>query len=250
MTEAVRPAGARRVASQEHQADRQRVRESHADGVFCRRPGIGIAMPSGSDTGEMLTHRPESQPPLRLVLRDRTADLHLRAERSLGVPATLTSLERYRSLLMLLLGFYAPLERALARFTQWSHLGLAVSQRYRTPLLAADLTRLEVPLATVPACRSLPQLSSFDRAVGAMYVMEGATLGGRVVVRVARSKLGPIPGSFFDGYGLRTATMWREFTDALAKHDAAGADRDEVVTGAIATFRSLESWIDDAGWSR
>ncbi len=188
--------------------------------------------------------------PLRLLLKRETAELHRRVERAVGAPTTLTSLDRYLAMLKLWLGFYAPLEAALETFTRWSELGLCLEERRKTPLLEADLTRLGARSSTVSACWRLPALSSFERALGAMYVLEGATLGGQIIVRGARRTLGPIPATFLDGYGAATGRMWREFTDALARYDEVGGDASEVAVGAALAFRSLEQWTVDARWTR
>jgi heme oxygenase len=61
-------------------------------------------------------------------------------------------------------------------------------------------------------------------ALGLLYVLEGATLGGQLL----RRRLGPALGlteerglAFFTAYGAEVGPMWRAFADALARFDAA-----------------------------
>ena len=56
--------------------------------------------------------------------------------------------------------------------------------------------------------------------LGAMYVMEGSTLGGRYIARHVEEALGLLPGrgnAYFQGHGEKTGSMWREVTAVLGE---------------------------------
>jgi heme oxygenase len=86
----------------------------------------------------------------------------------------------------------------------------------------------------------LPELPSFARALGALYVLEGATLGARVILRDLESRMRiAIFGAtrFFGGRGDSVEPMWTTFRSAV---DGFGQERPElradVVSGAERTL--------------
>lgn len=77
-------------------------------------------------------------------------------------------------------------------------------------------------------------------ALGALYVMEGSTLGGKVIGKALRRLPNwPISApSYFDPYGSATGSMWSAFQDYL--DSALEADADAVIVGAQRTFALLQ----------
>ena len=56
--------------------------------------------------------------------------------------------------------------------------------------------------------------------LGAMYVMEGSTLGGRFLARHVETVLGLAPGrgdAYFQGHGEATGALWREVTARISE---------------------------------
>jgi heme oxygenase len=55
--------------------------------------------------------------------------------------------------------------------------------------------------------------ANLNFAVGCLYVLEGATLGGQFISRhLATLGIGPANGGlFFHGYGAKTGEMWKSF---------------------------------------
>jgi heme oxygenase len=78
-------------------------------------------------------------------------------------------------------------------------------------------------------------------------VLEGSALGGRLVLRAARARLGDdLPVSFFGSVGReRLGADWRALRTALDRHGArhGGAGCQAVVDGAHATFTSMSRWL-------
>lgn len=55
--------------------------------------------------------------------------------------------------------------------------------------------------------------------LGALYVFEGSTLGGRFLAKQVEAALGLVPGqgsAYFQGHGAATGPMWREVTEQIA----------------------------------
>ena len=156
-------------------------------------------------------------------------------------------LAHYRRLLERYFAFYAPVEAQLAGVLCPAPLdGLNFEARRKLPLLRADLASLGGPSAdTLPVCDALPPLDTPAQAMGCMYVLEGATLGGMVIGRHVQRTLGLTPHSgarFFHGNGARTAEVWRAFRAVLAGFATSPATADAVVKSANDTFKSLRYW--------
>lgn len=85
--------------------------------------------------------------------------------------------------------------------------------------------------------------------LGCLYVIEGATLGGRVITRHLQNQLGTTPdsgGAFFDGYGAETGSRWKAFCTMLSQYADHSADEDRqaaIVAGANRTFETLTHWL-------
>jgi len=123
---------------------------------------------------------------------------------------------------------------AVRAWDDWSatHVPAALASllkgRHRSPLIESDLIVLN---AEIPATRSgdSASLAAYlegdegQRAaafLGAMYVIEGSTLGGQYIARHAEQTLHLAPGqgdAYFRGYGDRTGSMWRDFKAVLAE---------------------------------
>ena len=113
-------------------------------------------------------------------------------------------------------GLFAALTAGLSR--QWV---AALGVRPKFPALCADIEAngLRVP-ASVPVVVVTPADGtpvSLSTAVGGLYVLEGATLGGRLIVRQLRRQLGGqlIGASFLDFHGDQAAAAWKGFSRAL-----------------------------------
>lgn len=196
-------------------------------------------------------------------LRSATAPAHERVEGRL-FPSSLDDLASYRGMLAVLLTLHEPLEHAFAAEPGFADLGIDLDERRKVSSLRHDLAGLDARLA-VPEPRPAPALTaaapavpptpltSLPAALGAFYVLEGSTLGGRFLLPEVRARLGDVPTSFFAGYGDRTGRMWKQTRTALvrgvteAPHPPS-AER-ALVAGADATFTRLDALLDSVGWT-
>jgi hypothetical protein len=126
--------------------------------------------------------------------------------------------------------------------------GLALEQRVKTPLLARDLASLGMaprpPGAQTPA-PDLPRLRTPARAPGGLHVLEGATLGGKVIEREVHRRLGldrASGTSFFGAYGSQVLPRWRELC-AVIEREARTLGVDPIAESARATFDAIEEWL-------
>lgn len=206
--------------------------------------GVGLSCPSGVSSRLDIPAAP-----LSVQLRTRTARLHEQTEVLLGLPGKIQTLENYRGWLCRFLGLYEPLEHSLASFSEWHNHGLALSSPSQSDCLAADLVVLGIDPAGVSraAPTLLPHLPTFAHALGALYVLEGSTLGGQVILRDIEARIGPqITGAtrFFGGRGPAVGQTWQTFKTAL---DAFGRDcpplQGDVASGAESVFRAIAAWF-------
>lgn len=112
----------------------------------------------------------------------------------------------------------------------------------RNRLLASERTLLASPMDL-----ALPDLSTLDRRFGAAYVIEGSTLGGRVLLERWSADLPRSATRWLRGYGANTRRLWATFQDALDGHVSRHGSLPAVVQAARETFDSLHRWFHRSG---
>lgn len=177
-------------------------------------------------------------------LRRETAPEHAAIERASGILHQGLTCDEYRRYLERWFGFLAPLEAELQRLQVWSALGLNASERGKRQSLESDLGELGAIVCALPLA-GLPELRSVAEAVGSAYVIEGSTLGGRVLSRHVQTCLGAqVPRSFLEVYGHDTGHRWHAFRAALASYALGRETQDRVIAGAKCTFRTFTRWLE------
>lgn len=190
---------------------------------------------------------PQSASAVLTGLREATTVAHRELEARLPFLQADFTRPRYVRLLKAYYGFYHPLEQALC--AQPLPAALAYADRQKTAALAADLQALGLTCAQIeqlPRCRHLPRVGDTDSALGVLYVLEGATLGGQVLLRSVRAQLaiGTEDGaSFLDIYGAATGQRWRSFLAVLAAIEQP-VSRQRCIQAACATFALFHAWLD------
>jgi len=184
-------------------------------------------------------------------LREATHDAHERLEARIDILECASSFPTYKTLLKQFYGFYFLLEPRLADVIASELPTFDFEARRKVPLLAQDLGVLGMrrdQLDALPVCRALPAVEALPRALGCLYVMEGATLGGKIISRYLRERLdldATNGAAFFNGYGGETGRMWRAFGEMLTcwTEEETGADDALILQGANQTFAALEVWL-------
>lgn len=178
---------------------------------------------------------------LHLRLRAATAPAHEALERDLDWQARVSSLAGYRGLLARLRGFHAAWEPVIG--TALSD-GAFFDPRRRLDALDRDLAFLGLSaedIAGLDRARSL-SLDGPATAMGALYVLEGSTLGGRVIGRHIGATHG-LTGeglAYYSGHGARTGAMWAAFR---ARLDGYEEESEAVVAAANGTFDAMRVWL-------
>jgi len=152
----------------------------------------------------------------------------------------------YLAILARLWGFHQPVEAQLCALLQELEPELDLARRAKAGLLQRDLAGFGLPVEALPQCpwRLRPEPAF---AWGVLYVLEGATLGGRVILKRLEASLGLGPtggAAYYAGYGEETGAMWQRFRARLA---AVCEERphweDRILAGANAAFAQMDAWV-------
>ena len=185
------------------------------------------------------------------MLREETKDCHLGLEKSLDLVRNVTTHDAYRALLIRFFTIYEPLENAMGKSIDWDLVGWEFSAHLKAPWLQEDLLALGVAATEIvewPRCETVNMPDTFGAAIGCLYVVEGATLGGQMLAKQFRDTLGVTPergGRFFQGYGSATMPSWRAF-GSWADSQAALYNtelKEQAVRGARNTFNAFAQWL-------
>lgn len=159
-------------------------------------------------------------------LKGETADLHAQVEAKVLLQ-TEDDYRRYLSIMADMHDAYDVLFEKLPRDLVGKRLGRGAKAR-------SDCLRIGGTLRPTPP---KPPALDLSESLGALYVLEGSTLGGRVLLKELRKLHGDdIPTSYLEGYGSATSAMWKALASALDTHDAAHHDGDRIVAGAAKCF--------------
>lgn len=176
-------------------------------------------------------------------MREGTETEHHRVERHTVLrPLTTSSLstQQYARVIAAFIGFYAPLERHMRE--TWSHIDFP-NYRYqpRLPLLLEDQGAL--PICAVTPCTGAPEFTCEDELIGALYVLEGATQGGRVIAPLLLERLALTENTGARYFNLYRQHGWQEFRTMVGQCQR-NHDFDVAVAAARSTFQHLHSHLD------
>lgn len=195
--------------------------------------------------------------------QDGTARAHVKActdsahKRLHGVPqfdallrGTL-SLEDYADLMAVLSAFYQELDAVAASACQ-IYLNPAIPYRYRprSPLIGADVAAVRDRLGRHSASSQaeflrpdLPAIGSGAALAGLVYVVDGATLGGRLLNKSAARLLGAEDArgrSYWRWCDTHGAAQWKAALALIDRYGQEQSGRHEMAETALATFEALE----------
>ncbi len=186
-------------------------------------------------------------------LREATRQAHARIEGALPLLDPKLSRARYGAVVAAFFGFYVELEPRLLSAAGAHAADIELGRRAKVPMLRMDLQALgrsSIEIDALPRCVDLPHTITPSQALGVLYVVEGATLGGQVIGRNLGAALGlgaTNGAAFFAGYGDETRAMWKRFSEHIDSLDR--LDSEALIAAAIDTFERLRSWLVAAGKS-
>ena len=163
------------------------------------------------------------------TLKEQTALQHQQAE-DLIIPLLqkLEHFSQYQALLKMYLLFYGPVQ---ASIRQWITPQILpdILERDHSGLLLQDLD-----INSAPHFNESLSFQNEGEALGALYVLEGSTLGGQVIAKMLRksSFIPPHKFKFFEGYGASTGERWKKFIEVLNKQPEVSS----LLRGATSAF--------------
>ncbi|WP_066408229.1 biliverdin-producing heme oxygenase [Flavisolibacter tropicus] len=186
----------------------------------------------------------ETLTPLAQHVKKQTNAEHMALE-DLIVPQiqSVQSVNDYAQLLSLFYGYNKPVEQAIHAIIDASVLP-DIAKRHKAHLLVDDLKALGFS-QTPKLCDNIPSIQSLEEAFGALYVLEGSTLGGKSITQLllkTRLDLQPSHLRFFNAYGKETGPMWMAFLSQLNTFTSE-AQQAMIIDAARETFIKFKQWI-------
>lgn len=177
-------------------------------------------------------------------LKARTREEHAALEKTfLQIIRGINSKVDYAELLLKLYGYYHALEKSMHPYLVESEV-VDYNSRRKSGQLMNDLDQLMSYRNDVHLCTELPGVNSYCSALGAMYVLEGSTLGGKIIAGMLSARLNSNSGfGFFQSYGDATGEMWSRFK-AYLKRPFDPEQQEQVITSALLTFITFKNWLD------
>lgn len=123
-----------------------------------------------------------------------------------------------------------------------------LDSRLRTKHIEADLENLgavSTP-AEKPISGGITEEITPGFAFGVLYVLEGSTLGGRVILKNINKVLGHDAengAAFFNGHGALTGPQWKSFVEQLIGFEAQYKAEAEIIKGANYTFEAIRQYL-------
>jgi heme oxygenase len=185
------------------------------------------------------------------LLKDNTANAHKQLEKSSCFKRLFASdytTSEYARLLTYFYSFYNAIEPIL--FNDLSPVDHAhLQHRAKTHLLYQDLTAFNINVDKLPVCDVLPSLTTFAKKMGTLYVLEGSSLGGRVIGEHLKKHFSAdavLPLKFYTSYGADLHLEWQKFALFMGQCFNHQNDQiiNEVVDSANATFIALQQWME------
>lgn len=200
----------------------RQVEQNDASTIATRRT------PSADEPGRVAA---ELTPPVMDRLQEATSGIHEAVEQlpfNQQLMAGDLEPEGYGAWLRALLAIHRGLEQAVRTCQDPTIEQVWSPDRYRADLLVEDLETLGLPVsppdgepssAHREARRLADRLRSAspDALAGALYVFEGATLGGMMIARQLERRAPHLAEAtaYYTAYGDRTRPMWTAFSEAM-----------------------------------
>ncbi len=157
----------------------------------------------------------------------------------------------YSKLLQKFYGFHHPLEAQMKVLPEWKSYNFDIQARFKTQHLVHDLRYLGLSseaIENLEKCEDLPAVQNFAQGLGVLYVLEGSTLGGQILLRHLQKHLqlsAQQGASYFNSYGKeQLGFMWKDFQTLLLDYaNQFPTQEHEIITSAKHTFHKLDHWL-------
>lgn len=177
-------------------------------------------------------------------IRSASQHEHTRLERTLfPYLERIETKDEYTRLLKAFYGYLWPVQQLVVKHIK-ENMMPDIGQRRNAALILGDLEELGAN-GDIVLCTCLPKIDSHAAALGALYVMEGSTLGGKIISGMISEKLGTNAAlNFFNGYRENTGKMWKAFLANLASNE--NQDHNGTIVESVSeTFSLFDKWLKE-----
>jgi heme oxygenase len=179
-------------------------------------------------------------------LKENTKTAHIELEKVLVQKIkAIRAVDDYLEILVYFYRFFAPLEKAV--FPQFKETLPDATKRRKAAWIMEDIQFFKPSCQPIHSPLSNPGITSLPQAIGALYVMEGSSLGGQVICKMVAQKLDVSQAegfNFFSGYGEETLPMWDNFKKYIDNRSWDPEKENEVIDAANRTFELFRQMID------
>jgi len=155
---------------------------------------------------------------------------------------------KYADLLQCFYGYFNPLELLISTYIN-DNIVPQYSRRRKANVIAEELQSMHENLRATNKDVSLPGINNIAGAFGAMYVLEGSTMGGKIISKILAGNLGRQPSDirFFNYYGADADALWGQFVQTLNTfaEELDDAGKDTIISAARNTFHCFKAWIGE-----
>jgi heme oxygenase len=180
-------------------------------------------------------------------LKSETLSNHQQLEKNLIMKLKgMKSLADYIAILQIFYAYFGALEDQINKFIGPDQLS-DYTERRKTLSIKNDILALNGVVPEKAKAADLPVIADVLQAFGALYVIEGSTLGGQVISKMIAKQL-QLPTeegiSFFRSYGEDTMSMWNSFKVVLERHAESQEQADAITQAANDTFGMFKLWME------
>jgi len=125
---------------------------------------------------------------------------------------------------------------------------LALEERLKRELLRRDIQQLHLDTSLFNFHLDV-RVDSVPQALGCMYVMEGATLGGTVIERSLKQVPAIVDSGamhYYGCYGAQTGIRWKQFKETVTQQVVSKEDEQAFIESATDTFRAYAACMEKA----
>ena len=155
---------------------------------------------------------------------------------------------KYADLLQCFYGYFHPLELLISTYINDNTVP-QYSRRRKSNVIAEELQSMHENLRATNEDVPLPRIDNIAGALGAMYVLEGSTMGGKIISKILAGNLGKQPSDirFFNYYGDDADALWGQFVQTLNTFadELDDAGKDAIISVARNTFHCFKAWIEN-----
>lgn len=195
---------------------------------------------------------PSSSPAsIMSALREHTQPAHHEIEAVSPITALAAGqggMAEYTAILKASLSYYRPFERQLMERAA-PEIRQFMQSRLKTDLLTRDLAKLGISQEEIAAIADydIPSMDTPEAVLGALYTLEGSTMGGKVISKSLKTHFGwdmLNAEHFLDPYGNQVRARWKEFGDFVqAQFESYHLDGNAIIRAANETFAAYQACL-------